>query len=314
MCIFGDDDLYNPMNAFPDFECETEEEAREWFDSYNGFADDEDEYYDDWADESLKEDIDISTYKEVSPENRGGTIYRLFRKVENGKGKWAAIEQCNGKDCGEPFEITYEQARGFEPMNSNEKIGMVLGKKLLPRNEELSKDAIKAATLMQKVFREYPDISEEDEDYLTSLSYKGLVKEIRNRGWDEILKLDEDTVKQGKHWVNKGDSGKTHGKFATKKAADAQRKAMFANGYKAESLNEESSDSIGIFHNDNGIDYDIIERSESGKNLLLRHPRGSKWIVAWNCPRDNQGSWGQGHYFFDEMSARKLWNKEYANK
>lgn len=261
MCIFGDDDLYNPMNAFPDFECETEEEAREWFDSYNGFADDEDEYYDDWMDESLKEDIDISTYQEVSSENRGGTIYRLFRKFENGKGKWAAIEQCNGKDCGEPFEITYEQARGFEPMNSNEKAGMALGKKLLPKRAD----------------------------------------------------LEEDTVKQGKHWVNKGDSGKTHGKFATKKAADAQRKAMFANGYK-ESLNEESSDSIGIFHNDNGIDYEIIERSESGKNLLLRHPRGSKWVIAWNCPRDNQGSWGQGHYFFDEMSARKLWNKEYANK
>lgn len=43
--------------------------------------------------------------------------------------------------------------------------------------------------------------------------------------------LDEDTIKQGKHWVNKGKAG-THGKFATKKEADAQRKAMFANGYK----------------------------------------------------------------------------------
>lgn len=40
----------------------------------------------------------------------------------------------------------------------------------------------------------------------------------------------EDTVKQGSHWVNKGKEG-THGKFRTKKAADAQRKAMFANGY-----------------------------------------------------------------------------------
>ena len=47
---------------------------------------------------------------------------------------------------------------------------------------------------------------------------------------DESLK--EDTVKQGKKWVNKGDSGKTHGKFNTKKEADAQRRAMFANGYK----------------------------------------------------------------------------------
>lgn len=44
--------------------------------------------------------------------------------------------------------------------------------------------------------------------------------------------LIEDTVKQadGK-WVNKGEEG-THGEFDTKKEADAQRKAMFANGYK----------------------------------------------------------------------------------
>ena len=52
--------------------------------------------------------------------------------------------------------------------------------------------------------------------------------------------LHEDTVKQGKYWVNKGDEG-THGKFRTKKAADEQRKAMFARGYKAESLLNEGS-------------------------------------------------------------------------
>ena len=48
--------------------------------------------------------------------------------------------------------------------------------------------------------------------------------------------LTEDTVKtsDGK-WTNKGKDG-THGKFKTKKEADAQRKAMFANGYR-ESLN-----------------------------------------------------------------------------
>ena len=45
--------------------------------------------------------------------------------------------------------------------------------------------------------------------------------------------LKEDTVKQGDKWVNKGDEG-THGEFKTKKEADAQRKAMFANGYKEE--------------------------------------------------------------------------------
>ena len=53
--------------------------------------------------------------------------------------------------------------------------------------------------------------------------------------FDECLNestLEEDTVKtsDGK-WTNKGEEG-THGKFKTKKEADAQRKAMFANGYK----------------------------------------------------------------------------------
>lgn len=51
--------------------------------------------------------------------------------------------------------------------------------------------------------------------------------------------LNEDTVKQGNKWVNKGNEG-THGKFNTKKEADAQRRAIWVNWnkYKAESLNE----------------------------------------------------------------------------
>ena len=53
--------------------------------------------------------------------------------------------------------------------------------------------------------------------------------------------LNEDTIKQNGKWVNKGKEG-THGKFRTKKAADAQRKAMFAQGYKAESLEESVED------------------------------------------------------------------------
>lgn len=52
-------------------------------------------------------------------------------------------------------------------------------------------------------------------------------------------KVTEDTIKtkSGK-WVNKGKEG-THGEFKTKKAADAQRKAIFASGWK-ESLNEDT--------------------------------------------------------------------------
>lgn len=46
-----------------------------------------------------------------------------------------------------------------------------------------------------------------------------------------IHSLNEDTVKQGSYWVNKGKEG-THGKFKTKKEADAQRRAMYSRGFK----------------------------------------------------------------------------------
>ena len=71
---------------------------------------------------------------------------------------------------------------------------------------------------------------------------------------DESKKVCEDTVKQGNKWVNKGKDG-THGTFKTKKAADAQRKAMFANKGKKSTFGEsrklrpikESDDDFVIF-------------------------------------------------------------------
>lgn len=52
------------------------------------------------------------------------------------------------------------------------------------------------------------------------------------------IDLYEDIVKTKKGRVNKGKAG-IHETFKTKKAADAQRKAMFASGYKGESLKED---------------------------------------------------------------------------
>ena len=48
--------------------------------------------------------------------------------------------------------------------------------------------------------------------------FEGCTKLVKNKN-EELVQ--EDTVKQGKKWVNKGESGKTHGKFNTKKEADA---------------------------------------------------------------------------------------------
>lgn len=43
--------------------------------------------------------------------------------------------------------------------------------------------------------------------------------------------MKEDVVKQGSYWVNKGKEG-THGKFKTKKEAEAQTRAMYARGFR----------------------------------------------------------------------------------
>lgn len=49
--VFGDSDLYRPEDGYFDWECDSLEEAQDWFDGYVGPGDDED----DWMDESLKE-------------------------------------------------------------------------------------------------------------------------------------------------------------------------------------------------------------------------------------------------------------------
>lgn len=53
VCIFGDIDLYNPVTTYSDVEFETEDEAREWFEDYNGFVFDDND-----LNESLEKEIE----------------------------------------------------------------------------------------------------------------------------------------------------------------------------------------------------------------------------------------------------------------
>lgn len=56
--IFGDQDIYTPMNSEPDAEFDGEQAAQEWFDSYMGFEDELDESYN----ETRYEKSDFSVY------------------------------------------------------------------------------------------------------------------------------------------------------------------------------------------------------------------------------------------------------------
>lgn len=52
--------------------------------------------------------------------------YSIYRRIVDGKGKWKAERD------GEEFAITYEQARGYEPLDDEEALRMELGRILLP--------------------------------------------------------------------------------------------------------------------------------------------------------------------------------------
>lgn len=73
--IFGDEDIYGPDPDYADWTCDTEDEAIEWFDNYNGFEDEDlDENFDssflkeDATDVVPAEDIEIVTAVEPSKE------------------------------------------------------------------------------------------------------------------------------------------------------------------------------------------------------------------------------------------------------
>ena len=103
-------------------------------------------------------------YEEVSSQN-GYRIYRKTLRDDNGKiikGIWAA-QDWDGKD--EPFEITYDQARGFEPIN--------------PKLGNLQKKVSKALG-----FGRYKDIEESvGSERIVAGSFDELIEKLQELGY-----------------------------------------------------------------------------------------------------------------------------------
>lgn len=82
--VFGDEELYSPEDGNFDWECDSEQEANEWFNDYNGYDEYEEEHawLDDMVDqegkkESISEDLD----SELGKNYIGKTV---FIKLKNG--------------------------------------------------------------------------------------------------------------------------------------------------------------------------------------------------------------------------------------
>ena len=77
--VFGDKDVYSPEDGYFDWECETKEEAEEWFNSYTGFDDMED---DEWGGYNFDLDEDVEKSPIVHKKSDGSYLVT----AENGDG------------------------------------------------------------------------------------------------------------------------------------------------------------------------------------------------------------------------------------
>lgn len=79
----------------------------------------------------LGKELESQGFKYVSSKD-SRDYYDFYRKIEDGKGVWKAVIYNYG--AAEIIDITYEQARGIEPIDSLEQLRKDLGKILLPNN------------------------------------------------------------------------------------------------------------------------------------------------------------------------------------
>lgn len=192
--VFGDKDIYTPYYSDHDWECETEEEAWEWYNDYNGFEDE------DIVEESLKEGL---SKFEIMRENKA-----LYSRIES-----AILKMPNGL---KKLVLTYYALPWCK--NNNWMGGM-----------SDSKSQAVIDKLVKFGYDEY-EIMDEMDNFIDCFNPHGssLSEDERLHIYlEESLKDDTIKTKDGK-WTNKGEEG-THGKFKTKKEADAQRRAIWVN-------------------------------------------------------------------------------------
>ena len=152
--------------------------------------------------ESLKESIDENTFiLEIGYANNNGFFDKKRKKFR-----------------------TEEEAKKVFDSKAEQLINEIVKNNELNKEEETEyREAVEDSETCFEAFNHVWYLKDpEDEWYI-------LIDQMFDNELDKSLK--EDTIKQNGKWVNKGKEG-THGTFRTKKAADTQRKAMFANGFK----------------------------------------------------------------------------------
>lgn len=126
-------------------------------------------------DRRVRNKVDSSTDIDLSEYDYSGNVdgYFVYRKVVtqpdgSKKGMWVAQDQ---DEKNPPFSITYDQARGFDPINDTsgtKKLAKWLGKRLLPNSVEASDDTPHDGIFSAEAADDYEDDIQEISQEFTS--------------------------------------------------------------------------------------------------------------------------------------------------
>ena len=283
--------IYIPMDAPSPFD---EKRMKEWEEKTKAFKSDKNEKLDENLESNLTSDLynaitdTLFKYKDYFDDNNSLKIY-IKEIVPYLVDKFFA-ENPN-------LEESFEE---WKPNLNAKHIIKVLNDVIARGGKYINNEVEEVTAAMKKLDRYNP-------------ADRIKIKDLHRKIWSinrEKSDLTEDTIKKDGKWVNKGKDG-THGTFKTKKAADAQRKAMFANGYKeSKSIKESVSHSFNIGDTFKNINKTFIVDNIKGDYTLVHSDelKFMPYIVAWNLSDD--GSWGQGYYFRTREEAEEYLSKK----
>lgn len=102
ICMFGDKDIYEPDQAYADYETENEEDAYDWFDNYEGFADEDDAEpeFDIYASESDSDEDDL-----VFIDNRKSSIVNNDPSLDPGFDEYDVYSSEDFEDHEDDIDI-----------------------------------------------------------------------------------------------------------------------------------------------------------------------------------------------------------------
>lgn len=76
--------------------------------------------------------MEADGFEETDGQSHGTKHWTFFRKRVDGKGVWKVIFVDTGSKEAAIIDVTYGQARGYEPLDSFDALRKDLGKRLLP--------------------------------------------------------------------------------------------------------------------------------------------------------------------------------------